>query len=256
MEYSGKLVDLYDKIFSKKRYDREVDFVLNANDLYSDCGPLAETSNVLDVGCGTGTHSLILREKTKSNIIGTDFSPEMINKAKEKSKDISRCFFFVNAEKFPYTFDIVISMFYVVNHVHSLRDLEDYFNFISVCCKKGGIFIFDCWNGVAALRDPPHGSTVERYSDGKTKIVTTSTPNTDLLTSTSNILNVVKIYSDNVITDGFGYTLKHIFWTPFILSSILEKYDFDVLDILKPYEINQKASCDDYKIVYVCKKKR
>jgi len=254
--YSGQFVDFYDKIFSKKRYDKEVDFILDAYKKYSRLDPLSKDSVVLDVGCGTGTHSLLLSSKAEAKVFGIDESLEMISKALQKRTKFSNVHFYNDSKKISgVQSDLIISMFHVVNHIHNLKDVEEYFEFVSSHCKKDGIFIFDCMNGVATLRDPPYNSMVERYSDDEMKIVTLSSPDTDLLTSTSNINNQVMIFSGNKMHGGFEYTLKHIFWTPFILSSILEKYDFDVVEILRPYNLEKKASYKDYKIVYVCRKK-
>lgn len=45
-----------------------------------------EFSNVVELGCGTGKNTSYLLEKA-DNIIGLDFSQEMLNKAKEKIND-------------------------------------------------------------------------------------------------------------------------------------------------------------------------
>ncbi len=47
---------------------------------------IKEGDKVLDLGCGTGVITPLLFEKTKSEVIGLDLSPKMVEIAKEKFK--------------------------------------------------------------------------------------------------------------------------------------------------------------------------
>ena len=72
--------------------------------------PVKENMNVLDVGCGTGSH-LSLYQKANCNIFGIDLSPAMLKVAKEKlgeNADLKLC----NATETEYDdemFDLILS---------------------------------------------------------------------------------------------------------------------------------------------------
>jgi ubiquinone/menaquinone biosynthesis C-methylase UbiE len=50
---------------------------------------IKEGNKVLDLACGTGVITSLLQEKSKTDVIGIDISPKMIEKAKEKEKNNS-----------------------------------------------------------------------------------------------------------------------------------------------------------------------
>ena len=89
MSYCGNFVKYYDKIFSKKQYSREVDYVFKAYNKHSK----ASLESILDFGCGTGTHASYLSKRTNTNIIGYDCSSDMIKIAKQKLIGNDLCFF-------------------------------------------------------------------------------------------------------------------------------------------------------------------
>ena len=109
--------------------------------------------NVLDLGCGTGTCGIFLKDKSK-NLIGVDISKNMVQKAEEKhiynalfTQDIMD--FIQNTKE---QFDLVISadVFCYINK------LIDIFKEIHKILKPSGKFIF----------------TVEKSLSGKTELQT------------------------------------------------------------------------------------
>jgi len=251
MDYCGNFAKYYDKIFSKKDYDQETQFILDAYALFSK----EKINNILDFGCGTGMHSHLLSQKTDCKIVGYDKSSSMISLANKKYKDAKSCFFVDDINKLKDKFDLIISMFFVVNHINKLKELEKYFNDISLRCGEGDIFIFDCFNAVAALRDPPVFSRKERYAEKDIKIITSCIPLNDMMNSFFEMKNKVEIYKNDLLFDEFEYDLKHTLWSSRILKELLNSKGFEVLKVLKPYDLNRPAQYDDYKIVYVCKKR-
>lgn len=251
MSYFGNFAEYYDKIFAKKDYDQETQFILDVCELFSK----EKINNVLDFGCGTGTHSYLLSKKIDCKIVGYDKSSSMISLANKKYKDVKNCFFVDDINKLKGKFGLVISMFYVVNHINELKELEKYFNDISLRCCEGDIFIFDCWNAVAAMRDPPVFSYRERYAEEDTKIITSCTPKSDLMNSSVHMINSVEIYKNDSLFDKFEYVLNHTLWSPRILRELLEAKGFEVLKAFKPYDANSPITPDDYKIVYVCERR-
>jgi ubiquinone/menaquinone biosynthesis C-methylase UbiE len=77
---------------------------------------------VLDIGCGTGRNIDIFLSQG-ATVYGIDYSPDMLNIAKEKYRNNSKVKLFIgNAEKLPFKdsfFDVVCS-FKTLPHVHNL----------------------------------------------------------------------------------------------------------------------------------------
>ena len=129
----------YDLIFSQKKYKKEVLYILkNAR--------TTRPKKILDVGCGTGTHSDLIYGVRKTKIIALDTNKSAIKIAKKKNKNIyfsNKKLKLINENNF----DLIISMFNVVNYFKDMKQLIIFFKDIKQKLSKKSIFIFDAWNG-------------------------------------------------------------------------------------------------------------
>ena len=113
------------------------------NPLFSDIENVADKKkSVLDLGCGVGELMPLLSEKFK-DVVGIDFSEEMIQKAKEKSKKLKnvklRCLDMKKLEDLGKKFDVIIS----VNSILSpkIKDVNLILQKILESLKPGGVFL-------------------------------------------------------------------------------------------------------------------
>jgi len=96
----------------------------------------------LDIGCGTGYHSKIL----KSNghvVIAADISYGMVKKA--RSNQAGNYYIVADIEKLPFrkdTFDNVVSIFGALNHAN----ISNFRESVDFCLKKDGRLIFTAGN--------------------------------------------------------------------------------------------------------------
>jgi len=106
--------------------------------------------SVLDLCCGTGRHSILLREKGW-NIIGLDISPNLLKIAKDKMKDRQVNFPLVRGEMrhLPFqsgAFAAVINMFtsfgYLPSKEEDMKSLKE----IARTLKQNGLFLIDIVN--------------------------------------------------------------------------------------------------------------
>jgi len=247
--YNDKLSNYYDILYSQKEYDVECQIIKK----YSD-----NKNNLLDVGCGTMTHSIILSNVFKS-IVSVDLSQHMLNVGidKLKKKNITNIQTYceqLDNLNFKNKFDSVISMFNVVNHITELPKLIDFFNQVQKSLIINGTFIFDCWNGVACtINKPTELSTKTLFYDNYTVISTVNTK-TDLFNSISIMDTNIKVYDENTIIDEFNYLLDQKLWSPNIISELLKMSGLYIFKIIPYFNDNTNPTDKDYRLTFICKK--
>ncbi len=143
---------LYDLIYSKKDYKSETNLISELIKKF-----LSSKVNILDIGCGTGQHTLELLKKGY-NVTGVDLSNEMLKIAKKKlllNKLFSNNLFNLNAydvNKLNTKFDVVLMMFNVIGY---LDNLELLFQRLQDSLKPNALIFFDYWSETAVKKNPP-----------------------------------------------------------------------------------------------------
>jgi len=102
---------------------------------------------VLDMTCGTGSQVFYLTEHGYE-IVGNDFSPALIESARNKAKAMNRDIVFLNGDMRTVKvgkFDAVITIFSAIGHV-SKADFELTLQNVRDNLKDDGIYIFDIFN--------------------------------------------------------------------------------------------------------------
>lgn len=66
---------------------------------------ILKDDNILDIGCGTGNLTSQIKALTNGKVVGIDLSPGMIEKAKEKNRDLDILFEIGDSEKLKYNDD-------------------------------------------------------------------------------------------------------------------------------------------------------
>ena len=213
----GTYGEYYDIFYSDKDYEKECDFIQEIFKAYS----AKPVKSILDVGCGTGGHSILLARRGYK-VTGIDASQVMISKAKEKSKGHGTGLTFQTADirKFDLKkkFDACISMFAVLNYITDTDDILKALENIRRHLKPGSIFTFDFWNGLAVLRILPSVRVKVVEKDGK-RVIRTVHPEMDalhhickshyhvLVTQGENILNEFK--ETHVVRYFFPQEIAH-----------------------------------------------
>tara|TARA_R110000851_G_scaffold72142_1_gene160078 strand:+ start:102 stop:860 length:759 start_codon:yes stop_codon:yes gene_type:complete len=249
--YASDAAKYYDLIHSKKDYESEASFLSSVF--------LNETSGlqtkILDVGCGTGNHSVLLAQQNPDKtFFGIDISGDMIDIAKSKSKDISNLSFHnIDLSKFGQDkFNAAICMFYVINHILSLEGLISFFSAVKDKLAPDSVFVFDCWNGIAAIQDPPVANTRTRYQDSKMVLRTECYPEIDFFDSSVVMKNKIEIRGSSGEYYSYREELQHVIWSPKAIKDSLIMSGFSQVDSFKPYGF-KKCTTDDFKMVFVCK---
>lgn len=111
------------------------------------------TKAVLDLTCGTGSQVLFLA-KRGYEVVGSDFSPDLLKIARKKAKEASLNLRFIDGDMRTIQvgkFDAAITMFNAVGHL-TKAGFEKAMRNVNKNLKDGGIYVFDIFN-LEALTD-------------------------------------------------------------------------------------------------------
>ncbi len=156
--YSGA----YDSIYQDKDYNAECDLIER---LFTQYGT-QKIAHVLDLGCGTGNHSVTLARRGYQ-VMGVDFSEEMLAAAWVKTGSLpplSEIDFYhgdVRTVRLNQLFDAAIMMFGVMGYQVENVDVSSALATVRAHLVTGGLFLFDVWYGPAVLAIRPEARVKE-----------------------------------------------------------------------------------------------
>jgi SAM-dependent methyltransferase len=154
-EVFDRYAKFYDSFYKDKDYAGECAYVLS---LVED----SEIQSTLEFGCGTGKFTEQFAAKG-FRVDGVDLSARMIQIAREKLRSMP----VTTSEKISYSvadmrafctekqYDLVYSLFHVINHMTSDDDLQKFFSSAASALRTDGLLIFDFWYGPGVEADSP-----------------------------------------------------------------------------------------------------
>ena len=232
----------YDLIFSQKDYKREVLYIFKKT-------KKIKLSKILDVGCGTGSHSNLIYKNKKIKIIALDRSKSAIKIARNKNKNIlfsTKSLKLIEENKF----DLVISMFNVVNYFKDKKKLNKFFKDIKNKMSKESLFIFDALNGSFSFTN--ESVEEKRVIKNKNFILTNNIKSIKknlskkISLNYSIILNFLK--SDKKIK--INHKLIQFLWTPAEIKKGLINAGFKSIIIKKSFT-DRSFTKKDLKIIFL-----
>lgn len=190
----------YDYLYQDKDYEKECDFLEKVFKKFS-----GSVKTILDFGCGTGGHALILAERGYE-VLGVDCSQEMldiaINKARERNLSIEFIRGDITNIRLHRKFDAVISMFAVMSYQTTNSALAKVCKTARERLAPEGLFIFDCWHGSAVLAEKPTVRIKEVKLNNKGKIIRFTEPVLNAMTHTVETrFKVLKIQNGHLISE-------------------------------------------------------
>ncbi len=165
-------MNINDKTF-QKFYSKYYDLVYENKNYQFECKRIESflkykknVKHILEIGCGTCSHSILLSKKGY-NIIGIDNSNEMIKVAKDKikKKKIKNIILYnKDAEKLNTVtkrkFDALLLLFNVIGYI---KDLDLFLFKIKKNLKKNSLLIFDFWHE-AGIKHAGPKKTIKKFS--------------------------------------------------------------------------------------------
>lgn len=237
----------YDLLYEEKDYETEVSFLERVFDVYAK-RPVRE---ILDLGCGTGGHSILLAQRG-FQVLGVDQSGEMLKEAETKIKalpspSIVPQFQQGDIRKFRtgQKFDAVISMFAVMSYMVSNDDLWDAARTAHMHLRPGGLFYFDAWFGPAVLTEKPS----DRYKIVKSKgkqIIRFVQSNLSIENQTVEVKYKVLQISNHTVLDEIDETHTMRYFFPQEIIYYLKTAGFSTVSIFPFLNMNRPLSEKDW----------
>lgn len=239
----------YDFLYQDKDYEKECDFIEAIFSKFS-----GNVKTILDLGCGTGGHALIL-SKRNYHILGVDRAKDMLEIAKMKAKEANRSIKFIMGDIanicLREKFDAVISMFAVMSYQSANSALAGLCRVAKYHLVPGGLFIFDCWNGLAVLRERAGARIKEVKLNEKEKIIRFTEPILDILSHTVEIkYKVCKIQDGHLINEiEESHLMRFLF--PQEIKYFLEVAGFTKIEFCPFLELEKPLTEQDWNMTVI-----
>ncbi len=242
----------YDLVYQDKDYKAECDFLQSIFSKYFS----KPVRTILDLGCGTGGHALILAEKGYE-VAGVDLSREMLEVARKKAKERRLNIEFIQGDirnmGLNQKFDAVISMFAVISYQITNEDLMSVFKTASRHLKKNGLFIFDAWFGPAVLIQKPSDRFKVIEKDNE-RIIRFATPVLDILNHTVDVKYKIIKLSKNKVLDEVDEVHKVRFLFPQEIELICNMTGFEILELCPFMNLEKTPTENDWNVTGIARK--
>lgn len=251
--YPGRHAELYDLFYAEKPYAAEAGFVHRCIQTYK-----PKANSLLELACGTGTHSLML-EQYGYKIIATDYSPDMLALAREKSSKKNSNIDFrqqdmrsLDVPERP--FDVIVCLFdsigYVATNESILRVLKGVHRHLSL----HGIFLFEFWHAGAMLRsyEPLRIRRLQNGTGGEIERISETQVNyREQLCHVSYTINELK-------PDGTFQTLRETQLNRFFLvqemAFFLQQAGLSPLKWYSGFQENEQIDANTWHIIVIARK--
>lgn len=210
---------------------------------------------IIDIGCGTGRHSIELSKRGYS-ITGIDLSESLINKAREKAaqNELQIDFLKLDARDLPFDkqFDVAIMM---CEGGFPLMETDE-MNFeilknVSQALKKKSKFIFTTLNGLFPLFHSINDFHAETVNEGN---ATYHSTNFDLMTFRDH--NITKVVDDNGVEKELECNERY--YVPCEITWLLKTLGFTKIEIfgagLGAFSREDQLKTTDYEMLVIAER--
>jgi SAM-dependent methyltransferase len=246
MVFNEQYANTYDALYQDKDYEKECDYI---EALFEKCSRRPRT--VLDLGCGTGGHALILT-KRGYKVTGIDRSSSMLEIARKKTKGKGPEFIEGDITKIRLhrKYDAVISMFAVMSYQTTNSAITDVCRRARESLVPGGIFMFDCWHGFAVLSDKPTPRIKEIPGGNGEKIIRFTQPEMDIINHIVKVhFRVWKVKGNSFEENIEVHPMRFFF--PQEIRYFLEAAGFEKVNFYPFLEINRGLTEKDWNMTVV-----
>lgn len=236
-----KLAQIYDAVMDEVNYDLWADYIdalmLNHH---------SDPETVMELACGTGSLALSLDELECYNIWGTDKSPQMIARAREKNRE-RMCgvefsvmdFLNITMKK---TFDVVFCVFDSINYLHKPRQILRFLNQCQKLLTPRSLLIFDFTTPINSKEAINYLHNEEGFTENNFRFFRSSTYNAEEQIHT-NTFQIQKLAADReTVLDEFVEVHRQKIYS---LKQMLDIIDQTAYNIRAKYSDFEFEEADD-----------
>jgi len=246
----GKFARYYDIMYQRYNYDQECDFLINMFQRYYE----GKAERILDLGCGTGSHDVILARKG-FKVVGIDSSTTMIELAREKARNSGLKIEFIVQDmqelQLSNGFDCAICMFGGFGYLLSDEDLKSLFKGLRNVIKPNGLFLFEFWN-IDGLKPSPYRSWDKRERKD-IRVYRLSESNYDANEAVLDIRFAFVVLEQERLIDEFEDLHRIRIYSLNEMKSILRNEGFDVLHMLVGYAGKEEPVEDTFRVFAIAR---
>lgn len=246
----SKFAHYYDIIYQKYNYEQECDFLIQMFERFYE----GRVKSILDLGCGTGSHDIVLAEKG-FEVVGIDSSNAMIEQAKEKARNLGlEIEYFVQDMRelqLSKGFDCAICMFGGFGYLLSDEDLKRLLKGLSKVLKPDGLFLFEFWN-VDGLKPTPYRSWDKREKED-IRVYRFSKSNYNENDSILDIRFAFVVLEQDKLIDEFEEMHRIRIYSLKEMKRILKDEGFDLLHMLVGYAGKTEPIEDTFRVFAITK---
>jgi SAM-dependent methyltransferase len=246
--FGDSYADLYDAFYTGKDYEAECRTLVG---LATKNG-LEPGGRVLDVGCGTGRHAVILGEQGYQ-VSGTDISESMLEIARSRA---SAKFNVVGMDALAATaaeFDLVYSLFDVLSYQVSIEEAANFMTRLAQWARPGGIVVVDAWHLAGLVCDPPVGRRQEITIDGNRRVTRVSTPTVDWVNGITDVNYDLEVAEDGMTT-RFSETHRMRAFTKAELEMLVEGAGMSLIDVVSSPSFSKRLDGSDWHIGVIARR--
>jgi SAM-dependent methyltransferase len=225
---------VYDLLYSEKDYETETTLLEGVFRAHR-----RRVNTVLDIGCGTGAHSIRL-SMDGYQVTGVDRSATMIAQAESKAMTQRVAIDWHQADarglNLGRRFDAAIMMFATLGYQTSNDDVLAALASVRQHLEPGGVFVFDVWYGPAVLfnRPKPRCRVVQLHSG---QVVRSSCPSLDMAHHVCTVRFRVQRIEQDRLVDEIEEAHPMRFFFPLELALLLK---------LSGLQLNQLKAFPDF----------
>jgi SAM-dependent methyltransferase len=252
--FDSQYAEQYDRLYAGKDYGQECDLIEAAIARHV-IG--AHPQTLLDVGCGTGKHSLELARRGY-RMTGVDLSGHMLQRARASAAALP-------AEQQPKwlqgdarsfdassTFDMAVMMFAVIGYLTGNDDVLAGLRNIRRHLKAGSLFVCDFWYGPSVLSDRPT-DRVRVLKTERGEVIRATNTRLDIVSHTADVTFRLWSIEDERLVGQTEETHSTRFFFPQEFALMLAQSGFAMLGISAFPTLDQPLTDDTWNAFVVAR---
>lgn len=252
----GLYAEVYDLLYQDKNYRAESEFVAALIRRFA--SKASGDTRIIDLACGTGRHAIELA-RLGYRVAGSDVSENMVAMARTAvvSAGLDVPLFveaFQSCGRIKGQFDVALAMFSSLGYLRSREDLDAALAGIESLLEQDGLFIFDVWNGLAALKDYSP-VRVKRVTGSSTNVLRVSRTTLDEVRQIATVVFEFLVMPNNQPTIEFIEEHLVRFFFPRELTDILEARGFEVLLQCPFMDAGRPLEAHDWNMTFVARRR-